>query len=300
VSGDGKSLVSVQTTYTANIYVREAGDDTERKLTSDVGKDNGLSGVAWAPDGRIVYTARTVGNQDLWIVNADGTGTHQITSDSGKNFHPTVAPDGSRIAFVSSRAGNIDLWSVNVDGSDPVQLTETPTGIEGRPQYTPDGKWIVYDLTEDNERSSVWKVPAGGGEPVKLTNGDAWRPTISVDGRSFACRYKAKAEDKDWKIAVFLLEGTAAPRVFDLPELARSNLFRWNSTGDKLIFMESVLPGSGSELHVQALNSRKDDILSAKSPESSIYYFDVSRNGRGIALARGSQLSEAVVITNFR
>ena len=298
VSGDGKSLATVQSTYAANIYVRENGKNgVERKVTSDVGRDNGLSGVAWTPDGRIVYTARTVGSQDLWIVNSDGSGAHQITSESGKNFHPAVSPDGSRIAFVSTRAGNVDLWTMNIDGTDPIQLTRT-SEIEGRPQYTPDGKWIIYDATNDNDVSSLWKMSAGGGEAVRLTDADAWRPAISPDGKTVAVKYKASPEESGWRIGLLPLDGGDA-KLFDAPSIVGSGLFRWDGS-DSLIFMETVYPGSGTELHTQSLGVSKEAVLASKSPESSVFYFDVSRNGKGIALARGNRLSEAVVITNFR
>ena len=41
------------------------------------------SGVAWTPDGRIVYTTEASGNPDVWIMNADGTRRVQLTSTAG-------------------------------------------------------------------------------------------------------------------------------------------------------------------------------------------------------------------------
>ena len=61
------------------------------------------------------------------------------------------------------------------------------------PQISPDGRWIAYtattqDLEEDEARSRIWMVPAGGGEAIPLTaeDEDSSSPRWSPDGRRLA------------------------------------------------------------------------------------------------------------------
>ncbi len=61
------------------------------------------------------------------------------------------------------------LWSVPRDGGDARQLTTG--GHEGVPVFSPDGKWIAFTGQYDGN-ADVYIMPAGGGEPVRLT----WHP----------------------------------------------------------------------------------------------------------------------------
>ena len=56
---------------------------------------------------------------------------------------PSMAPDGSAIVYASPRTAHGDIYKVNRDGSGTVRLTSDPN-YEGDPQYSPDGKTIVF------------------------------------------------------------------------------------------------------------------------------------------------------------
>jgi len=68
---------------------------------------------------------------DIWVINADGSGRHQLTSGSGIDFDPHWSPDGKQIVFRTERGtrapdpwgiGLDSLFIVNVDGSGEHQL----------------------------------------------------------------------------------------------------------------------------------------------------------------------------------
>ena len=64
-----------------------------------------------------------VHGQDIWIVNADGTGRQRLTDGLGINASPVWAP-GNRVFFISDRGGRENIWSVKID-------TETPATAVG-------------------------------------------------------------------------------------------------------------------------------------------------------------------------
>ena len=57
----------------------------------------------------ILFSMRPAGGGDrnLYEINADGTGLHQITSGGGPDFDPQYLPDG-RIEFTSARDNEMD------------------------------------------------------------------------------------------------------------------------------------------------------------------------------------------------
>lgn len=108
-----------------------------RQLTST----GDVSTVAWSPDGkRIAFTdqAALAGGdyepgEDVYVVNADGTGVRRIGGYASGYWPPAWSPDGSRIAFddLHGRIKVVDLASDSVkivlkDGQAPV--------------WSPDGK----------------------------------------------------------------------------------------------------------------------------------------------------------------
>lgn len=113
----------------------------------------------WSPDGsRIAYDSRrddgsNQGHYRLYIMNADGTGTHEVpipvlnaNDDMGR---PAWSPDGNQLAFeryVNGTNGTGSIWIVNVDGTGARQLTQP--GSPQMPSWSHDGKTIAYADTQ--------------------------------------------------------------------------------------------------------------------------------------------------------
>jgi eukaryotic-like serine/threonine-protein kinase len=296
LTADGKTAVSVQQNRLSNIWVAPETDASfARKITSEVGKDEGMSGVAWTSDGRIVYTARVTGTQDLWIVNQDGSDNRQLTFNVKANFSPAASPDGRYIVFVSDRTGNIELWRMDPDGGNPVQLTDS-SGIEAEPSFSPDGKWLVYLVLDSNNKPTIWKIDIDGDNQRQLTDMDSGRPTVSPDGRHIACDYGVTQPGASIKLAVIPFDGGPPTKLLDLPLVLKSP-FRWASDGQALIYIDSR--DRIYNLWSQPLDGSPPKRLTDFKSDR-IFRFDPSRDGRGFALARGDESSDVVLISNFR
>jgi len=152
-----------------DIYTMGVDGSNLRRLTNTPGYDGG---PFFSPDGsKIVYRAyhptdsaeladyrallaqRIVrpNKMEIWIMNADGSGQHQITHLGGANFAPYFTPDGRRIIFSSNYlhphgpgARNFDLFLINLDGSHLEQVTNDPE-FDGFPEFSHDGKHLVWE-----------------------------------------------------------------------------------------------------------------------------------------------------------
>ena len=296
LTADGNSVVSVQGNRLANIWVAdEANPAAARKVTVETNRDEGLSGIAWTPDGKIVYTTRVGAGQDLWTVDRDGSNNRQITFNSKSNFSPAISPDGRYIVFVSTRLGDPNIWRVDRDGGNPVQLTNDP-GIEGQPVTSADGKWVIYQLEDGNNKTTIWKVAITGGPPTQLTNMESTRPTVSPDGKAIVFRVGPAATGGSAKIGLLSLDG-AGTQELGLPAVATARIFRWSSDGRSLIYVDNST--GVSRLWSQALADGQPKPI-AEFKDKRIYGVDISAFGSGIALSLGSETSEALMISNFK
>jgi Tol biopolymer transport system component len=67
-----------------------------------------VSGPAWHPDGRIVFSREGV----ITTVRSSGGPVSVLVQGDGFALDPTVSADGRRVVFVSDRTGNFELWSL--------------------------------------------------------------------------------------------------------------------------------------------------------------------------------------------
>ncbi len=155
---------------------------------------------AWSPDGTrlayTVYTVRTHLVDDVWLMNADGSGKVPLTS-TGTDLEPVWSPDGSQIAFVSTRDGNPEIFVMNTDGSGQTQLSFTeytsfaPSNVD--PVWSPDGSQIAFASNRhgDGTDFDIYAMSFDGSGVVNLTNTDAGLngdrgPAWSPDGSKIA------------------------------------------------------------------------------------------------------------------
>ena len=297
VTADGNTIVSVQENTLSNIWLTPGADGaTAQKLTTELGRDDGMSGISLAPDGRIVYTVRVRGTQDLWIMNGNGTRNHKVTFNSQSNYSPAFTPDGRYIVFASTRAGNPNIWRMDIDGSNALQLTDEP-GIQLDPSVSPDGKWVVYQQVDSANKSTIWKVSIGGEQRVQLTNVRSRRPSISPDGKIFACSYAEEPPDSPFKIAIVPIDGGPPVRILDLPLVARSRTILWSADGKALIYADNK--DQIDNLWSQSLEGGPPKQLTDLKSDR-IFRFDMTRDGNHFAFARGNETSDAVMIGNYR
>ena len=98
-------------------------------------------GPAWSPDGKkIAFVSWRESNHDMnddiYVMNADGTNAVNLTNHEAQDFDPAWSPDGTKIAFVSDRGGNYDIYVMNADGTGEVKITDNP-GRDSDPTWSP-------------------------------------------------------------------------------------------------------------------------------------------------------------------
>ena len=98
-----------------------------------------------APDhAQIVFASDRDGNEDIFVMDLDGTNVRNLTNDPSWDSDPTWAPDGRRIAFVSNREGKRDIYVMDSNGRNVVNITNDPENSDYQPTWSPSGNRIAF------------------------------------------------------------------------------------------------------------------------------------------------------------
>ena len=115
-----------------------------------------ISAVVPSPDGsKVLYTVREAVMTDdrseyvnqVFLCNADGSNTIQLTKGDKNSANPKWSPDGKWIAFTSSRDGKNNLYVLPVGGGEAEKVTDVKSGV-GIYDWSHDGSMIAFVMTD--------------------------------------------------------------------------------------------------------------------------------------------------------
>ncbi|RPI83253.1 MAG: DUF5050 domain-containing protein, partial [Nitrosopumilales archaeon] len=154
--------------------------------------DNNILG-RFSIDNKIAFWQQTNTSNDIFLMDIDGSNQHKILNDAS---YPVWSPGGKRIAYISK--GDMESPQIFIacsDGSNSKQLTNTylkswdsgfPNFGNCNPQWTPDGKKIVYESNVTEGLPEIYIVNIDGTDQTRLTNTERRNehPMISANGNS--------------------------------------------------------------------------------------------------------------------
>ncbi len=221
---------------------------------------------AWSPDGRRIAFARGgYPFEDIYVMNADGSGLTRLTSTSSREVDPAWSPDGARIAFASDREGDLDIYVMQADGSGLTRLTAS-LRWEYQPAWSPDGERILF-VSENHYASGdrrIFVINADGSAEAQFTDGTswAWSPAWSPDGGriAFVCGLSDNAQ-----ICVVNADGSGLVR---LTEVGAVDSPTWSPDGRWIAYI--VSRGALTDVRVMNADGRDNQRLLA-----DMHVFDV-------------------------
>lgn len=186
---------------------------------------------AVSPDGsQVAFVSDKGGTPHIWLVDANGTSTLQLTTGEDPDHDPAWLPDGSAILFTRTQGGRQGIWTVSRLGGVPSLLVADAAD----PAVSPDGSRIAF-VREVNRSAEprVFVAPMRRVEEARQVTTDAdglWEhrhPIWSPDGRMLCYRVHHAL----WTVSP---DGSGAERLTLDNESARHPV--WSPDGESVYY----------------------------------------------------------------
>jgi uncharacterized protein (TIGR02145 family) len=191
-----------------------------------------VSSISYCQISKIAYTCDTTGNNEIFIMDPDGSNKINLTNNPADDLWPEWSPHGNKIAFSTNRDGNLELYTCDVDGSNPINLTQS-SGNEEYFSWSPDGAKITFQSDRDGN-SDIFIMNADGSGLFKLTSTseDEVDPEWSPDGNyiMFSRDVTPASTTGTWQIFVISPDGSNEQRLIDDSDNHRDATFSPNGT----------------------------------------------------------------------
>ncbi len=203
-------------------------------------KETNLWDPVLSPGGtKIAYAAYDdTHNQQIFVINADGSGKVKLTDDNLKKWGLAWGPD--KIAYVSyGKDGLQKIFVINPDGTNNKQLIPDNTRqgnspddkppAWAAPSWSPDGKFLAYTSLDEKADQKMYMVNSDGTgkRAVYQDNSKQWSPSISPDGKNIV--YVSYNEKSKEELFIVDIQG-AAKRQLTFDEI-KKNYPSWGPDG---------------------------------------------------------------------
>jgi Tol biopolymer transport system component len=334
---DGSGIV-----FTANdenqlqVWMASYPDGKLDRITNDSNFYGNFS-LSMTADSSTIATLQIDRRNDVFVAPLENPLAARMVVHAGGGAIPfaasyvTWAPDG-RIFYSSNVSGNSDIWVTDQGGSNSQHLVNHGS-FDGRPEVSPDGRYIVF-MSNRSGRINLWrtnsdgsrplqltsggneavsaftndgrwviyesisdsdlrKVSIDGGEPVHLVKERVFSPSVSPKDGTIAGRYR-KDLSSPWTLALFSADGGDPFKSFEIPPGVLASS-AWTPDGRSIIYVLSR--AETSALWSQSIAGGPPQLL-ADFGAQQVYSLSLSPDGKTLAYSRGSFVRNVVLITD--
>ena len=261
---------------------------------------------------RIAFVSDLDGNEEIYVMNADGSGQTRLTDNPADDWLPSWSPDGRRIAFESTRDGNWEIYVMNADGSGVAKLTDNDAW-DHRSSWSPDGRRIAFHSNRAGN-DDIYVMNDDGSGLTRLTDDQGTSnmgagldllPSWSPDGQRIA--FTSNRFDPIPEIYVMNDDGSGLTRLTNNPAYDTDPSWSpsWSPDGRRIVF--ESWRDSNNEIYVmnadgsgqtRLTNNPAYDTDPSWSPDGRRIAFYSSRDANGDIYVMNADGSDVTRLTD--
>ena len=166
--------------------------------------------ASWSPDGsKIAFLSDRTGEEEVYLIDQDGSGEPEQLTEGGKamRYTPNWSPDGEHLAF-NDKDGR--LFLLTIESRELQEIAKDAGGRLSDFQWSPQGGYIAFSLSEENETRSIFVWSRADGSVRRVTDDtfSEYEPVWDPDG----------------EYLYYLSDRTYAPQISGV---------EWNFAGDR-------------------------------------------------------------------
>lgn len=290
ITSDGQTLLSLQADYLLSVWVVPGDDPGQAKRVTE-GRVEGI-GISWTPDDRIIYSSNISGGFELWSMNADGSSKKQLTFDNHFKINPCVSGDGKYIFVNVEYNQNAGRARMDIDGKNLKLLDRV-----WRLNCSQAAPFVFYMSAPSPSKPQLWRESIEQESARAILSKDMISYAISPDAKKVAYVYWNKTS-KGYGFEIFSFADNSIEK-FELPVTAVQKFgdeqfaLQWTADGKNLTFVNNE--EGYANVWLLPLNGGKPKRITNFN-DNFIYTFAWSRDGKKLAVARGTATVDAVLL----
>lgn len=250
--------------------------------------------------GRILFETNRDGNEEIYMINPDGSDPTNLTNNPAIDFSPVWSPDFNSIAYNYGIGGNAEIFILDLENMQSINVTNFPAKDWG-PDWSPDGSQIIF-FTDRDGFSEIYTLLLDTLAIQRLTTSDFYerQPVWSPDGNQIAF---SSDQDGDWEIYIMDKDGgnvinLTNNEVFDLGPA-------WSPDGSVITYASKL--GDNWEIFSMDVSTRKvtrltdipaNDLNPVWSPDGKKIAYQSDQDGNLEIYIMNPDGSEQMNITN--
>lgn len=208
---------------------------------------------------KIAFVSDRDGNNEIYIMNPDGSDQTNLTNSPKMDWYPDWSPDGKKIIFGSythprnpDDEDDEDIYIMNADGTEVKRLTNTSPGWSDFASWSPDGTKIVFCSDPVKTQQDIYIMNADGSGITQVTNDQApdYYPDWSPDGSRIV--YLSVDPGDNCEIYIINVDGTGKTNLTNNPDI--DGYPSWSPDGTKIAFNHEFFRGEKAVCNIYVMN----------------------------------------------